>query len=292
MSAEQERLHARAEAAPYVRGLGVRLEAAAVDRVRLRIPYKDDNSNPGRALHGGVAASAIGIAGTLAAWTGIDDGAGLEAGTLDLAVNYLAAAIGEDIVAEARVLRRGKEIVHADVDVRNDAGKGIAKGLVTYRAAPPAPDARRLAAAPEEDELAAADVPPMARALTSVPFIARLGMTILHMREGRSVLTMPAGVENADADGAVHEGALAALLDTTGAMASWSLVGLDLRYKASTVGIHVSYHAPARGEDVVARGRTLRRTNEIFLNAVTLSGRESRRLIATGSVTYRIVVPG
>jgi uncharacterized protein (TIGR00369 family) len=100
---------------------------------------------------------------------------------------------------------------------------------------------------------------------------------------------MPWAPDNADADGRVHEGAVAALLDTAGAMASWSIVGLDFRYKASTVAIHASFHAPAAGEAVVAHARTLRRANESFLNTVTVSA--GGRTIATGSVTYRIVVP-
>ena len=66
--------------------------------------------------------------------------------------------------------------------------------------------------------------------------------------------------------------------------------GLDLRYKASTVGIHVSYHAPAHA-DVVAEARTWRRNDEIFLNQVTVGERDSGRVVATGTVTYRIVVP-
>ncbi len=132
----------------------------------------------------------------------------------------------------------------------------------------------------------------MARALVTLPFIARRGMRIMLMSGGHSIVDMPFSAANADHDRAVHEGAVAALLDTTGAMAAWSLVGLDPRYKASTVGIHVNYHASAREEDVVSHGRTLRRTNEIFLNTVTVSGRASGRVIATGSVTYRIVVPG
>jgi acyl-coenzyme A thioesterase PaaI-like protein len=74
-------------------------------------------------------------------------------------------------------------------------------------------------------------------------------------------------------------------------MASWSVVGLDLRYKASTVGIHVSYHRPASGEELVAEAWTRRRNDEIFLSDVTVRGAESGGVIAAGSVTYRIVVP-
>jgi uncharacterized protein (TIGR00369 family) len=294
-------LAAQFERTPYHRALGIRVEAVESDRVRLRVPYKDENSNPGKALHGGVAASTINIGGALAAWTGVRASPALETGTLDLSVNYLAAAIGEDIVADATVLRRGKEIVYSNVDVRNDAGKPIAKGLVTYRAFDGAvqPDARelQLSALPDTivPQLAAHDaadaVPQLAHAFVSIPFAARLGLKVAYMKAGGARLEMPFNPEHVDGNGAVHEGALAAVIDTTGAMASWSITGIDFRYKASTIGIHVSYHAPACGEDVVVQARTLRRNNEVFLNEVWVSGCRSNRIIATGEVTYRIVVP-
>jgi uncharacterized protein (TIGR00369 family) len=278
-------------AAPYCARLGVVVEELAADRARIRVPYKDENSNPGKALHGGVAASTIDIAGVLAAATGLGDASPSDAGTLDLSVTYLAAAIGEDIVGEARVLRRGKEIVYSDVDVRNDAGKPIAKGLVTWRAVgQTAADERQRVARATPAVGPSEDVPQLARAIVSVPFIKRLGMRILRMSDGHSILRMPVAPDMIDHRGAVHEGALAALVDTTGAMASWSVVGIDFRYKASTVGIHVSFHLPAR-EDLVAEARTSRRNDEVFLNQVTASEADSGRVVATGSVTYRIVVP-
>lgn len=285
-------LAGRVEASPYCTALGVRVEELVADRVRLRLPYRDGNSNPGRALHGGVTASLIDIGGALAAWSGVDPRPGLEASTLDLGVNYLAAAIGEEVVASAELLRRGKEIVYSRVDVRTDAGKRIAIGLVTYRlfdrAAKPAAAERQMAlpppAAPAGEKVRGAD------AFVMAPFISRLGMTVEAAHGGESVLAMPFRADNADDTGAVHEGALAALIDTTGALASWSLVGLDMRFKASTVGIHANFHASAAGEDVVALARTMRRNNEIFLNQVTVAGRTSGALIASGSVTYRIVV--
>ncbi len=287
-------LATRVEQAPYCAHLGIVVETVALDRVTIRVPYKDDNSNPGRALHGGVAASTIDIAGVLAASTAHPAGVA-EAGTLDLSVVYLAAAIGEDIVAQAEVLRRGKEIVYADVDVRNDGGKRIARGLVTWRAlergrAPAGPERQRLRRA-EVPRTGGGEVPPLARAIVSVPFMKGLGLAITHMHDGHAVVGMP-WTPDKTADGmAIHEGALAALLDTTGAMASWSVVGLDLRYKASTIGIHVSFHTPTAREDVVAEAHTWRRNDEIFLNQVTVCGADSGGVLATGSVTYRIVVP-
>ncbi len=287
-------LAVRWQRVPYHDSLGIRVESIEPDRVRVRVPYKDENSNPGRALHGGVAASTIEIAAALASWTGIQDGPDVEAGTVDLSVNYLAAAIGEDIVATAEVLRRGKEIVYTDVDIRNDGGKRIAKGLVTYRAfdyaAQPAARERQRDVQPQLAPSAGGELIPGARAFVSVPFIARLGMEAERAADGRAVLRMPFRMDNAGTDGSVHAGALAALIDTSGALASWSITGLNFSYKASTVGIHVTYHAPAQREDVIAYAQTLRRCNEIFLNTVTVVGRDSGRTVANGSVTYRIVV--
>lgn len=291
MSEDPTALAARFERVPYVASLGVRVESIEAERVRVRVPYQDANSNPGKALHGGVAASTVDIAGTLAAWTGIVARPALETGTVDLAVDYLAAAIGEDIVAEAQVLRRGKELTYVDVDVRNDGGKRIAKGLVTHRAfdlgaVPAARERQRYLDVPPP-EPPDGEVPQFGRVFVAAPFIARLGMTILAMRDGHAVVRMAPPPASEDGAGHVHEGALAALLDTAGAVAPWSVAGLDYRFKASTVGIHASYHAPATGE-VVAEARTLRRNNEIFLNAVTLAC--GGRAVATGTVTYRIVV--
>lgn len=284
-------LAARAEAVPYHASLGIRVEELVADRVRLRLPYKDENSNPGKALHGGVYASAIDVAGVLAARSGIADDAGLEHRTLDLSVVYLAAAIGCDVFAEARVLRRGKELAYADVAVQDDAGKALARGLVTHRFAPLAAPERVLDDVPPPELQAGGEIPRGARLLISGPFMTARGMRVTRAAGGRSIVEMSSQATNCDRDDRVHEGALAALLDTAGAVASWTFVGFDLRLKASTVGLHLSFHAAARGEDVVAHGRNLTRDNESFLNAVTIYGQRSGMTIATGSVTYRIVVP-
>jgi len=289
MTVDLRALAARVETAPYPRRLGVCVEAVGADGARVRVPYVDRNSNPGRALHGGVAASTIDVAATLAACAGVDDG--LETAVVDCTVSYLAAAIGEDIVADARVLRRGKELAFVEVDVRNDAGKGIAKGLVTHRAAPPASADRRRPATAEPVALPDEDVPEPARLLLGVPFIASLGLTIRHMHDGTAIVEMASAPDLRDADDAFHDGAIAALLDTTGAMASWSVTGLDFRYKASTVGLHLSHHVRGTGEAAVAHGRVRWRTDELFHVAVEVSGAQSHRVLAAGTVTYRIVVP-
>jgi uncharacterized protein (TIGR00369 family) len=290
MDAERrESLRRRFEVQPYCRSLGLSVEAIEEGRVRLRLPYDDKNSNPGRAHHGGVAASMIDVAGTLAAWAGIEPRGPMDSSVLDVAVNYLAAAIGEEIVAEGRVLRRGKEITYVDVDVATAGGKAIAKGLVTHRAAPRIAGARAFVAPLDADSLPPSEVSALGKAFLQVPFIGRLGMRSERMESGSSRVRLPFREENCGEAGEVHEGAILALIDTSGAMASWSIVGIDLRFKAATVGVHANFIAPAAGEDLIAVARTLRKRQEIFWNEVAVFGAESRTLVAHGDVLYRIV---
>jgi len=48
------------ESEAYGAALGLAVAEIGEGRVRLRLPYHDKNSNPGQALHGGVAASILG----------------------------------------------------------------------------------------------------------------------------------------------------------------------------------------------------------------------------------------
>jgi uncharacterized protein (TIGR00369 family) len=271
--------------------LGVETVAVSADGARVRVPFREANSNPGGALHGGIAASTIEVAAALVARAGADR-AGVVHEPVDVTVEYLAAAIGEDIVAAARLLRRGKELAYVAVDVATDAGKPIATGLVTYRSAERGPADRQLhRAMPPFPPPVVATVPSFARVFAAAPFMARLGLAGRSAHDGAAEVALPWQPANANAAGALHEGAVTALVDTTAAMASWSLVALDARNKASTVGLHVSFLGAARDEDVVAQARTLRRNDEIFLNVVDVRGTRSAQPVAVATVTYRIVVP-
>jgi len=289
MTERWKSLAADFEAQPYCRELGLAVAEIGEGRARLRLPYDDKNSNPGQALHGGVAASMIDIGGTLAAWAGFEGEC--EGAAIDVSVNYLAAAIGEEIFANARVLRRGKELTYAEVDVATAAEKPIAKGLVTTRLVPPGQKPRSFAGSADPAALAPAEVSKFGRAFMKVPFIARLGMRNERMQDGTARVRLPFVEANAGRAGAVHEGALIALIDTSGAMASWSITGLDISYKASTVAVHANFADEAAGEDVIALARNLRRKEEIFWNEVSVVGEKSGKLIAHGDVVYRIVVP-
>ena len=84
-------------------------------------------------VHGGVIATLIDKAGTIAAWSWADLPMEARGATVALAVNYLEGAVSCDLIAEGRVVRRGRTITVADVEVRNPEGVLIAKGPVTYK---------------------------------------------------------------------------------------------------------------------------------------------------------------
>lgn len=269
---------------PYSRTLGVEPELVTGERARLRLPFSEANSNPGQALHGGCAASlgAIGGQAVTRAALGADSGPWH---TFALQINYLAAAIGEDVLAEAKLLRRGKEMCFVEVDVATSDAKPIAHVTCGVRA--------RFGADPPElaksgGDHGESDPGRMGPHVGSLPFIGGRGISVEHMTGGTSRLVMPAKRENGDRDGGIHEGAVLALLDTTGAMASWAETGPG-RYKASTPSIQAQLLAPAPHDDLVAYGRCVQRDRELLWSDVEVASRADARIVARGTVIYRIV---
>ena len=122
------------ETMPFSKHLGMEFVEGANGYAKIKLHYKDENSTWGQALHGGAIASLIDTTGAMAAWTTAEIATPKYFGsTVGVTVNYLSGAIGEDIFAEGRVLKRGKEIIYSDVRVTNEAGKILAQGTVVYR---------------------------------------------------------------------------------------------------------------------------------------------------------------
>ena len=272
------------EESPYTASLGVELANLAEGKLTLRLPYRDTNSNPGKALHGGCAAS-LGIVGAQAVTRST---LGEELGpfhTTSLQVNYLAAAIGEEIHADATLLRRGKNMCFVEVDVATGEGKSIAHVTAMVRGRGEREPVTRYQSARDDG---AADPGPMGPHVGKMPFTLERGLVVEHMTGGTSRIVMPYSEKNADGDGGVHEGAVLALLDTTGAMASWAESGPG-PYKASTPSMQTQILAPPPKEDLVAYGRMVQRDDEIFWSDVEVVGQGSGAVVARGTVIYRIV---
>jgi uncharacterized protein (TIGR00369 family) len=122
------------EMTPFMKHLGMEFMEGSEGYAKLKLRYQDENSTMGQALHGGAIASLIDTTGAMAAWTTAEIATPKYFGsTVGVNVNYLSGAIGEDIFAEGRILKRGKEIIYSDVKVTNGDGKLLAQGTVVYR---------------------------------------------------------------------------------------------------------------------------------------------------------------
>ena len=119
---------------PFMKHLAMEFVDAGDGWAKLAMRYQDENSTAAKALHGGAISSLIDTTGAMAAWTTAEIATPKYFGsTVGINVNYLSGAIGEDIFAEGRVLKRGKEIIYSDVRVTNGEGKLLAQGTVVYR---------------------------------------------------------------------------------------------------------------------------------------------------------------
>jgi uncharacterized protein (TIGR00369 family) len=128
-----ERVRARARDNSFWRYLGVEVEAAGEGQVRLRVPARDDLRNaPGAPMHGGVFSALVDMAvgGALSTMHEASAG-GVGQTTLDLNVSFMGAGTG-DVIADGRILRRGRTIAFGEATITDDAGKLLAVGRATY----------------------------------------------------------------------------------------------------------------------------------------------------------------
>jgi uncharacterized protein (TIGR00369 family) len=122
------------ETMPFGKHLAMEFVEGGDGYAKLAMRYQDENSTAMKALHGGAISALIDTTGAMAAWTTAEIATPKYFGsTVGINVNYLSGAIGEDVFAEGRILKRGKEIIYSDVRVTNGAGKLLAQGTVVYR---------------------------------------------------------------------------------------------------------------------------------------------------------------
>jgi len=118
---------------PYSALLGIEMVCCEPDRLVLRLPFREALVTLGDMVHGGAIASLVDVAATGAFWAHPDVTPGSRGTTIGFTVNFLAAARGVDLEAEARVRRRGRSVCTGEVTVRDPDGGEVAVALVTYK---------------------------------------------------------------------------------------------------------------------------------------------------------------
>jgi len=117
------------------------------------------------------------------------------------------------------------------------------------------------------------------------PFARHLGLELVSRGEGEARLRMSYSAELATLDDVVHGGAIAALLDTTGTAAAWASDEVPADMRGATVGLTVNYVSAARGADLVATGRVVRRGRSLCFCAVEAAD-PGGGLVAHGTLIY------
>jgi uncharacterized protein (TIGR00369 family) len=118
---------------PLSRLLSLEEDTIERDRVRIRLPFRDEVTTVSDIVHGGALSALADTAATGAAWSGAELSSNPRGATIALTINFLAAARGEDLVADARVIQRGKTITVCAVSIEDGKGKRVASALVTYK---------------------------------------------------------------------------------------------------------------------------------------------------------------
>jgi len=118
---------------PYGKLLGITSEAIEADRVRVRLPFREAVTTIGDMVHGGAIASLVDVAATAACWASPSVDPASRGTTIGFSINYLNAGRGQDLIATAEVIQRGKAIVVCQVSVRDGAGVEAARATVTYK---------------------------------------------------------------------------------------------------------------------------------------------------------------
>ena len=129
-----ERVRARSRDNLFWRHLGIVVDDAGAGWVRLRVPVRDDLRNAaGAPVHGGVYSALVdtAVGGALSTLHESAEG-GVGQTTLDLNVSFIAGVTGGDIVAEGRILKRGRSIAFGEARITDGTDRLLAVGRATY----------------------------------------------------------------------------------------------------------------------------------------------------------------
>lgn len=118
-----------ADAMPFSRLIGVKVESASPDRVVGRLEVTDDLCTTGGILHGGAAMAFADSLGAIGAFLTLPEGA-KGTTTIESTTKFLGGApIGSTLVAETEPVKVGRRVSVWQTRIRTDDGRDVA--LVT-----------------------------------------------------------------------------------------------------------------------------------------------------------------
>ncbi len=109
---------------------GFQLEVAEPGRAVVLLRVRSKHRQVHGVVHGGILAALADTAAGVACYMLLPRGTHLA--TIEMKINYLEPVEKGTVLAEARVLRKGRTTAVAECDVRDTAGLLVAKALLTF----------------------------------------------------------------------------------------------------------------------------------------------------------------
>jgi uncharacterized protein (TIGR00369 family) len=181
---------ARFACVPFATWLGMTLVDTAPAQAVLALPFQPAHANASGPLNGGASASLLLMAGMVAVRTDIDLDTKPHLSCVDMSMHSLAPAREEDVLAEAQMVPRGRDLFFLTVTLRTPADKPICQGVMTYRAPDYAGHTPRLhthpALLPAPEPVIPPDNPRILRG-----YVQKLRMAFHHQSPSHTRLYMP-----------------------------------------------------------------------------------------------------
>ena len=112
-------------AMPFAATIGVEIEAVAAEEVRGSLAWAPERCTAGGILHGGALMALADALGGVCAFLNLPPGAGTA--TIESKTNFFRAVREGTVNAVARPLHVGRSIVVVETDLRDDAGRHVAR---------------------------------------------------------------------------------------------------------------------------------------------------------------------
>ena len=119
------------------------------------------------------------------------------------------------------------------------------------------------------------------------PFARHLGYRIDDLTPDRAVVVLPFRNQLTTLDDIVHGGVLAALVDATSSAAAWSGAEVSDNARGATVTLSIDFVRMARGSELRAEGRVIRRGANLCFCLVDITD-ESGEVVAAGRAVYKL----
>jgi len=116
---------------PFVSHLKILTETLGEGSAQLSLPIEPHLTNSIGTVHGGVIMSLLDVALCTAARTLHPDSLGVI--TIDMSTSFIGGGSGARLLAEARVLKNGRNMIFVEGEAKNEDGSLVAKAMATVR---------------------------------------------------------------------------------------------------------------------------------------------------------------